>query len=223
MSDEKPKQEDIPAEESEETVVSQEPAAEDKSEESKDTYYEKQIEELQAQLSKESEAKENLLKAVKKQREESKEAPASEEPAQAGIDEERIAELVSKATTDKYNEMRVDMATSLFDEELEKISINEKEKQLIKLRYQKSVKPSGFDRTAIRNDLLLAKAAANIDRVKLSTDSGDISLTTAMSGGGGKVSDAVSTPRADLSPEDKKMLRKFGVSEKDAAKKLAQS
>ena len=223
MSEEKLKQEETPAEVTEETVdqPSAEQPAEETSKESTDAYYEKQIEELQSELSKERETKENLLKAVKKERAESKESREPEEPAQAAIDEDRIAELVAKATTDKYNEMRVDMATTLFEEELEKISVNEKEKQLIKLRYQKSVKPSGFDRASIRRDLLLAKAAANIDRVKLTTETGDVSLTTAMSGGGGKVSDAVSTARVELSSDETKLLKKFGVDPKEAAKKLA--
>jgi hypothetical protein len=223
MSDEKPTQDQIPVEESKETT--EQPPAEQTTEESpkssEDAYFEKQIEELTSRLSEKETQNKGLEQALFEQREKrrkDKDEETTPEPA-AEVNEDKILELVSKATDAKYNEMRVDMATSIFEEELEKVSRNDKEKQLIKMHYRSSIKPSGFDRASIRKDLLLSKAAGNIDRVKLSTDAGDISLTTVMSGGGGKMAGAVTSPTVDVSPEEELFLKRYGSSVEEYAKK----
>jgi hypothetical protein len=225
MSDEKPTQDQAPVEESKETTEQPEQVeqtTEESPESSEDAYFEKQIEKLTSRLSEKEEQNKGLEKALFEQREKRRKDKDEEtDPAPAvEVDEDKILDLVSKATDAKYNEMRVDMATSIFEEELEKVSRNDKEKQLIKMHYRSSIKPSGFDRASIRKDLLLSKAAGNIDRVKLSTDAGDVSLTTVMSGGGGKMSGAVSQPYVALSPEEEKLLERYGSSAKEYAKRV---
>jgi hypothetical protein len=223
MSEEKSKQEEVPAEVTEETTTQPEASAEETSEKTDDTYYEEKIKELETQVTKRTEEKENLLKALQQERTKRRADKEEGETAQpeATIDEDKIAAMVNKHADERYNEMRVDMATSIFDEELEHLTVNDKERALIKMHYRSSIKPSGFDRASIRKDLLLSKAAANIDRVKLTTDKGDIALSTAMAGGSGKSRDLASEPSIDLNPAEEKLLKRFGVSPEEAAKSLA--
>ena len=221
MSDDTLKQDLTPEDKAEETPQTEEPKAKDKK--SDDTYYEKQIEELTASRNKVQEEKDNLLKALQQERAKAKETPpeSESEPAAPVVDEERLAELISDVADKKFNEVRIDMALSVFEEELEKVSTNDKEKELIKMFYKTSIKPSGSDRTAIRKDLLISKAAANIDRVKFKTEDGDVALATAMSGSGGKAG-GITKKELDLNPAEKKLLKNMGVSVEEARKALSE-
>lgn len=224
MSDEekKPEIQDESSDTTTTEVVSAEELASEE-ETAQDSEYDEKLRQLEVDKAKADEERDNLQKALTEARsklKEAKEAKSEEgsEPKEPPVDYDKIKEVVEKATDAKVQQFRVDMGVATFNEELEKLTTNEKEKELIKEHYRQSIKPSGIDRDSIRHDLLLCKAAANLNHLKFGNQPDfDPKITTAMGASGGSPAKAVGTTD-NLNEDEKRFAKIYGVDEKKAAK-----
>lgn len=189
----------------------------------KDTkFYEDQLAQLKGQLEGKSKEAESLKVALKQEREkrrnnvvdDNEEEPADERP---NIDPQSvIAEAVAQAkkvVEEESVKFRSGMVADLFEEELNSLSANEKERELIKEHYQRTIRPSGFSRAQIKKDLLLCKAAANLPRLQMQSNVD--SLTSSLSSKGAGQQANAHDAAASLSNDDLKLLRKFGLTPED--------
>ena len=228
MSDEtkKPEQEVNP-ESSEETTTSKEVESNDGESIQQDSEYEDKLKALDERASKAEEERDNLKVALTQSRDKLKAKAATieetaEQEKQSEIEVDKIHDIVDRVTTEKVNAIRTDLAVATFENVLNSLTDNVKERELIKQHYKQSIRPSGIDERSIRNDLVLAKAAANIEYLEFKNQPKfDSKMTTAMNMSGGKDSGLHVEKEANLSDEDTSLLKSFGVDPKEAAKKLA--
>lgn len=80
------------------------------------------------------------------------------------IDENEVEEMVERMVSERLSNAQKDQARDTFSEELESISDNIDERELIKLLYETRIVNTGFSRTAIREDLKEARLLANASR-----------------------------------------------------------
>ena len=186
---------------------------------SDDAEYEAQLAELRSKLEKSEAKADNYKKALKKERGKKDEvvdespSPDLETKISSRLDE-RLKEL-EDAQERKMADMRVDLASQVFEEELLNLSGNKKEQELMREHYRNSVKSSGLTRDAIRRDLQLCKAAANMHRIQFGQDpEGASGFTTAMSAGTSGKPSSPGRAKTPLSAEEEKLLKKFGVDPK---------
>lgn len=185
---------------------------------SDDNEYAAQLEELQAQLDKEKAKSKNYKTALQRERSKKDQEEELEEVSQPKEDpsilEDRLKKL-EELQDQKMADMRVELASQIFEEELSSLSSNPKEQELMREHYRSSIKSSGLTRSAIRKDLQLCKAAANMHRIQFGQDpEGAKGFTTAMSAGGAGRPPASEGQRPKLTEEEEKFLKKFGVDPK---------
>lgn len=219
MSDEekKPEIQDNVPDPSEET-----PEEGEKTEEqsAQDSEYEAKLTSLEEEKTKADEERSNLQKALTEARTKLKEAKEQQQEGETppAVDYDELKKIVEEAAESKVNRLRVDMGVETFNQELEHLTANTKEKELIKEHYQHSIRPSGVDRESIRRDLLLCKAAANLNHLRFGNQPDfDPAITTALGATGGS-SQKMEARNNNLTEEEKHFAKVYGVDEKEAAK-----
>lgn len=208
MSDNKPEQ-DVTPETSEETTNS----VEETEEKSNDSEYVEKLRLMEEERDQAQTERDNLKVALKQSRE--KKAVVQEESesiSSESIDEEKLQTMIAAAASAQVDTLRTDIAVASFDKVLDDLSDNTKEKELIKMHYQNSVKPTGIDEKSIRNDLQLAKAAANLNHLRYDHQPDyNATAATGMSVSGGKPANANADPIADRTDAEKRFLSNLGV------------
>ena len=191
---------------------------------SQDSEYEAKLRQVEEEKSKITEERDNLKVALGQSRDKQKaerEAVNTPTPPETGLTAEQVRSLVDEMTNDKVQTIRTDIAVASFDKIIGELTSNPKEDKLIRHHYKHTVKASGIDERSIRNDLLIAKAAANVEHLKFGNQPKfDTRLSSAMSMSGGKDSGSITGPTVDLTDKDKKMLNAFGVDQKTAAQRI---
>lgn len=175
--------------------------------------YEEQLKNLREEKQLSDEKAENLSKALEEERQKKKKKEPEEEERvekKSEIDVDSLKEEILSNVDQKLNQSQMDMVSVTFDEEINDLSGNEKERELIREHYQRSIRPSGLTREAIRKDLLLCKAAANLSRLSLDDGTGQTrKFTTALAGGGSKPKGMESDPDEKLSEDDQDFKSKM--------------
>lgn len=179
-------------------------------EESRDAHYEEQIEKLTEQLESTEKDKSDLQIALRQERDKRREIKAKAEQAKT-LDPEELRRIAREEAEKSLTDVRIDMAAQVFDEELDRIAVSAKEKELIKLNYRDKIRQSGVDRASIRQDLILAKAASNVDRLRFEGAEPDAGLTTAMAGSGGKADFSGQEPEPEKTEADLAFEKKMSV------------
>lgn len=77
------------------------------------------------------------------------------------IDADAVREVATQVATQEMEKFKADATKDLFEVELENLSTNPDERELIRLNYEKKIVKSGFNKDAIRSDLMDAKILAN--------------------------------------------------------------
>ena len=179
---------------------------------SQDSEYEEKLRLLEEEKSKITNERDNLKVALTESREKQKalKAEVSQEPAKPEVNSDQLRELVEEVTNEKVQTLRTDLAVATFDKILGQMTSHPKEKELIKHHYKHSVKSSGVDEASIRKDLILAKAAANLEHIKFGNQPQfDPRVSSAMASSGGKDAGMQTDPEERLSEADKLFKQKF--------------
>lgn len=178
-----------------------------------ESQYEAQIRELREQKEAEAKKAENYRKALEEERGKAKEEEAEpkEVPAPAPtVDVDSLKKELMSGVDEKLNRVQMDMVATTFTEELEGLSGSEKERELIREHYQRSIRPSGLSREAIRRDLQLCKAAANLSRLSMDDGSGQtVKFTSALAGGGSQPKGMESDSGPKLTEAEERFVSKM--------------
>lgn len=214
------KKEAAPASEvvTEEVVITEPEADSGESE----TDYKAELEKVKSQLSK---AEHKLTQKDKEERRKKKEAEEFEaDPLEVDEDEEEEPRDKEEdlSTLRKENEkFKLDFIADTVSEEINSLSANQDERALIKHFYENRIVRSGYTRSQIREDLQAAYLLANKRRfVKRSGE-----IVKALEAERGKTKSPQSagqkTQEEDtvvLSPLERKLLSRYGLTEKDIKK-----
>ena len=111
--------------------------------------------------------KERLKKAEFTLYKKNKEEKEEEENSDTGEDE--IRRIANEEAERKFQSMITENSVDVVDELLDSLTSNAEERELIKLRYEKSIVKTGFTRVAIKNDLLDARDLVNAPRYRKTT------------------------------------------------------
>lgn len=162
---------------------------------------------------------ENLKKERKQQEQEKNQIDSGE------------IESVRQELDNKFNEMQRSMLQDQIDSEIDTVSSDEKEAELIRHMYENTLQPNGYDRRSIRKDIQRAKLLANEDRYVQENQALKDSLASektkyrAAAQSGEKVENEVSV---SLSPEEEaiaeRMYRRGSVNSlQEARRKISDS
>lgn len=177
-------------------------------------FYETQLAELKAQLEAKGKQADSLKVALKeaRQKKQASEEDGQEAPPPALDAEAVVAEAVQQAkkvVQEDSLQFRASLVADVFEDELSALSVNDKEKELIREHYKHTIKPSGFARAQIKRDLLLCKAAANLPNLQMRSNVDNL-VTSLSSKGTGQQANA-DDATARLSSEELKFLKKFNI------------
>lgn len=163
---------------------------------------EKELEQARFKL-KEKNIEEKKKKEVQKDFEE-------EDKDEQSVDANQIEENILKK-----------LSGDVFAQELSTLTQDADEQKLIELYYENKIVKSGYDRLSIKKDLEMARFLANKPRIeKMQNEIKKKSISDAgKTSGGGSGSQAIESD-ADgsslaLSDDDKRLMQKFGITEKD--------
>jgi hypothetical protein len=130
-------------------------------------------------------------------------------------DDTDVDDKIKKAVAEEFESDRQYRIHEVLKEELDSISTNPDEKDLIKKYYENKLVKSGLDRESIKSDLTIAKAIANAPKlesvIKEINNSKNNSPESANQAKETFDSDFKKQPSANLNPAEKSLLSRYGV------------
>lgn len=199
------------------TSVSEKSNTEKKVEIEEKIDWKKQYEDVQREL---DQAKYTLTKKnidSKKKEEEKKDYFGDDDED----NKEDIKEIVAGTVRSELEKAQISMRNDIITEELEKLSTDSDEMNVIKLFYENKINKTGFDRASIRKDLEFAHVLANkprfermLSEIQKKKES-DAATTKATSSGGHKIEGDFNNSSVALSAADKALMAKYGLKPED--------
>jgi hypothetical protein len=138
------------------------------------------------------------------------------------IDEEDVGAKASAIAKTEIEKFKMEQTLDVLEDEISKLATSPEHAELIKLTYQNRINKSGFNRKAIVDDLMAA--ALLVDRPKFERQLKEMaktvisSKTTNTSGSTSSAKVDEGTQDVELSAADRKVMQKFGLTEKDLIK-----
>jgi len=182
----------------------------------------------EAQLAEERKLREQADEARKKAEDKivelkrkSKQSKVEVEGFEEDIPEISETERLEKILAERDEKLRREFAKDSLEAELEKITSNPKERELIKYHYENTIRTTGVDRGSIRRDLERASIIANapkakkvLGEIKESLKSKNVAKNTS-AGTNQDVDQVVDTK---FTPQELAIMQRFGIDPKTVKK-----
>lgn len=167
----------------------------------------------EAELIKERERREKAEKKIVEMKREAK---------QEGEEDED--DLINRRIDERVNLALKDNSTDTVEGELQDITDNDKERELIKFHYENSIRQSGYTKAAIRQDLERAKLIANEAKIRKENSELKEALKAKASVGKGSSGNNQVKPEVEdgykFSKADLEFMKKRGLSKEEVIKSL---
>lgn len=128
-----------------------------------------------------------------------------------------VEEIVERRLEERDRKIRMELAKDSLEFELEKITSNPKERDLIKFHYENTIRTTGIDRNSIRRDLERASIIANATKIKkvaLEMKEAIKAKNTAKNTSAGNNQDVDTSVETKYSPQDLAILKRAGIDPK---------
>lgn len=180
--------------------------------------YKAELEKAQAQLKK----AEFTIEKVKKEKSESNTKKDEDKEESNDVDEIDIEEKASSIAKSEIEKFKLEQTEDILADTIAKIATSPEHAELIRLTYQNRINKSGFNRSAILEDVSAAALLVEKPRferqIKEMAQAVVSAKTTNTSGNVSSAKTETPDESIELSAADRKIMQKFGLSEKDLTK-----